>query len=103
MSQVQFVHEGCNGWAILDKTSVDAFTAKNVHVAEVNIPKYGSATLNDAGTTICGKKLKSGNLTPILITSNPSLIRSKLAELQNGGVSEVCGVCTSHFYADDMP
>ena len=61
--------------------------------------KAGSIT---GGKTICGKKLKCGTLSPILMTSDAGAIRTKLADLQNSG-REVCGVCASHFYEDDLP
>ena len=102
MAQIQFMHRGCNGWAVLDKTTIDALNARNIHVAEVEIASDDSAKLNGAGKTICGKKLKCGTLSPILMTSDAGAIRTKLADLQNSG-REVCGVCASHFYEDDLP
>lgn len=101
MAQIQFIHVGCNGWAILDKTGIDATNARNIHVVEVKIEAGGSAVMNDASKTVCGKKTKSGSLSTILLTTDASKIRSKLAELQNAG-REVCGVCASHFYEDGV-
>ena len=103
MKKIPFEHPGCNGWAIYEKKFIDAECPKNIHVAE------GKFWIDDKGKkkfrpisslkTICNEKLIDKNRIQIFCSDAPSEIRSELAELQNTG-KEVCGVCVSHFYAD---
>ena len=104
MAQIQFEHEGSNGWAIYPSKDIDAENAQNIHVAECEIKTVNGArkfTLHKSQETICGEKLISHQegRKNILFSADASEIRSELANLQNGG-NEVCGVCVSHFYAD---
>ena len=104
MAQIQFEHAGSNGWAIYPSKDIDADNAQNIHVAECEIKTVNGErkfTLNKSQETICGEKLISlqKERRNILVSADASEIRSKLANLQNGG-NEVCGVCVSHFYAD---
>ena len=103
MAQIQFEHEGSNGWAIYPSKNIDADNAQNIHVAEGEIKTVNGErkfTLHKS-RTICGEKLISlqKGRRNILVSADASRIRSQLANLQNGG-NEVCGVCVSHFYAD---
>ena len=103
MAQIQFEHEGSNGWAIYTSKNIDADNAQNIHVAEGEIKTVNGErtfTLNKSRETICGEKLISlPKGRRILVSADASKIRSQLANLQNEG-NEVCGVCVSHFYAD---
>ena len=105
MADIPFDHAGCNGWAIYDSTNIVAEYSKNMHVAEVTIKRDNdgkvSVYLNDGEETICKKKLisKAEGRRCSYFSQSASDIRSKMAELQNGG-HEVCGTCVSHFYAD---
>ena len=102
MAQIPFKHAGCNGWAIYKSQYIDSDNAKNMHIAEVRIEKQDNGGevvyLNKNKETICGLKLVS-RPTYLYLSKSASDIRSKMAELQNGG-HEVCGTCVSHFYAD---
>ncbi len=102
MAQIQFKDRQCNAWAIYNSTNIDAEEPKNVHIAEVRIEKQDNGGevvyLNKNKETICGLKLVS-RPTYLYLSKSASDIRSKMAELQNGG-HEVCGTCVSHFYAD---
>ena len=105
MADIPFEHAGCNGWAIYDSTNIVAENSKNMHVAEVTIKRDNdgkvSVYLNDDEETICKNKLisKAKGRQYSYFSQSASDIRSKMAELQNGG-HEVCGTCVSHFYAD---
>ena len=105
MADIPFEHAGCNGWAIYDSTNIVAENSKNMHVAEVTIKRDNdgkvSVYLNDDEETICKNKLisKAKGRQYRYFSQSASDIRSKMAELQNGG-HEVCGTCVSHFYAD---
>ena len=105
MAQIQFKDRQCNAWAIYNSTNIVAENSKNMHVAEVAIKRDNdgkvSVYLNDDEETICKNKLisKAKGRRYSYFSKSASDIRSKMAELQNGG-HEVCGTCVSRFYAD---
>lgn len=103
MSQIPNDLPNCNGWAVIDGQYVDAENAKNVHVAECIISHNQNGGIswscNHDRKTICGEQLGSSRITPIGISEDDATIRTKLALLEEKGI-EVCGTCTSHFYAD---
>lgn len=35
--QIQFEHEECNAWGVFTRQSIDAASAKNMHIAEIKI------------------------------------------------------------------
>lgn len=101
--QIQFEHEECNAWGVFTRQSIDAASAKNMHIAEIKIQanKTGrkTYTLNGDHETVCGESINDKEMQLKTYSENASDFRSKLAQLQNDG-NEVCGVCVSHFYAD---
>jgi hypothetical protein len=103
MGQIKFEHEECNAWGVFTRQSIDAASAKNMHIAEIKIQadKTGrkTYTLNGDHKTVCGESINDKEKQLKTYSENASDFRSKLAQLQNDG-NEVCGVCVSHFYAD---
>lgn len=102
MAQIEFEYNESNGWAIVDSQYIDAENAQNIHVAEgeiVVVNQKQKFYLNSKEKTICGEKLVKGEKEYLFYSTNPSKIRSALANLQNNK-NEVCGICVSHFYAD---
>ncbi len=103
MTNIPFDHEGCNAWAIYESQYIDAENAHNMHIVEgtIDLDEAGKRQFrpNSGKDTICSLKLKNGKRQYLFCSNDPSEIRSKVANLQNGG-HEVCGTCVSRFYAD---
>lgn len=105
MAGIPFEHEGCNGWAIYDRSNIAVEKSNNMHIAEVRIEEKGkggvSVYLNDDNETICGETLISidEGRQNCYCSKSASQIRNKVTELQNNG-NEVCGICVSHFHVD---
>lgn len=102
---IPLIHPNCNGWVILDKSSIIATNPRNFHVAEAIITtkpdRSKSYTLNAKRETCCGKLRINANPKAIeaFYQLEVNALRNKLAELENGS-RETCGNCVGHFYAD---